>query len=167
MRCILSQLRTAQRCITTKVHKRLDVNLLSQKWQQSGPSAAPPLFPHKKPIQAQSAGLLQACKWIPPIPPNFVKWGSMGLLLFFSASLSPHISVMSTVKWRSVLGPGKKKRPREEITAIMISVRVYSQQGCNCSSGHGLHRYEEWEGVNITYPPTGWNKESCCKWSLI
>lgn len=75
--------------------------------QQSGPSAALPLVPNRKPVEAQSAGLFQACKWISPIPPRFVKWGSMGLLLFFSASLSPHSSVMSTVKWRRKLGPGK------------------------------------------------------------
>nr|XP_046227290.1 uncharacterized protein LOC124049557 isoform X2 [Scatophagus argus] len=31
---------------------------------------------------------------------------------------------------------GPWKKPREEITAIMISARVYAQQGCSRSSGH-------------------------------
>lgn len=52
----------------------------------------------------------------------------MGLLLFFSASLSPRSSVMSTVKQRCKLGPWEKKagrkKSKEEITAIMISVRA-------------------------------------------
>lgn len=45
----------------------------SQKWQQSGPSAMLLLLPNRKPIEAQSAGLFQPCKWISPIPPRFVK----------------------------------------------------------------------------------------------
>lgn len=67
--------------------------------QQSRPCAALLLFLNRKPIEAQSAGLFQPCKWISLTPPWFVKWGLMGLLLFFfSASLSPHSTVMSTVK---------------------------------------------------------------------
>lgn len=37
----------------------------------------------------------------------------MGLLLFFSASLSPRSSVMSTVKQRCKLGPWEKKKKKK------------------------------------------------------
>lgn len=104
---------------------------LLKKWHQSGPSAALPVpkKKRKKACRGPISSLLQTCKWISPIPPRFVKWGSMGLLLFFSASLSPRSSVMSTVKQRCKLGPwekkgGGRKKSREEITAIMISVRA-------------------------------------------
>lgn len=56
----------------------------------------------------------------------------------FSLPLYPHIAL-----WCQQWSDGEswaleeKKEHREEITAIMISVHVYSQQGCNCSSGHG------------------------------
>lgn len=72
-----------------------------------------------------------------PYPQGLWNGGQWVCYCFSSASLSPHSSVMSTVKWQREPGPGKKKKNREEITAIMISARVYSQQGCNCSSGHG------------------------------
>ncbi|CAI5673267.1 uncharacterized protein LOC102075991 isoform X2 [Oreochromis niloticus] len=63
-------------CFKPEAYRRLDVNLhhhrsiLTQKWQQSGPSAALLLLPNRKPIEAQSAGLFQPCKWISPIPPR-------------------------------------------------------------------------------------------------
>lgn len=65
--------------------------------------------------------------------------GGQWVCYCFSLALYPHIALWCQQwnDWASWSVEEKKKKPREEITAIMISVRVYSQQGCNCSSGHG------------------------------
>lgn len=140
--------------------------MLAQKWQQSWPSTALPLFPNRKPVEAQSAGLFQACKWISPIPPRFVKWGSMGLLLFFSASLSPHSSVMSTVKWRREPGPGKKTQRGNNC--------YYDLAACLLSTGLQLFQWawtrthmKKGKAVNITYPPTGRNETAAADRELL
>lgn len=62
--------------------------------------------------------------------------GGQWVCYCFSLPLYPHIALWCQ-QWSDGESQALEKKPREEITAIMISPRVYSQQGCNCSSGHG------------------------------
>ncbi|CAI5673268.1 uncharacterized protein LOC102075991 isoform X1 [Oreochromis niloticus] len=96
-------------CFKPEAYRRLDVNLhhhrsiLTQKWQQSGPSAALLLLPNRKPIEAQSAGLFQP-------------W----LQLFQRAWMHPH---MKNGK-RKVQRPGRQWSPFSPCRSLQHTSRL-------------------------------------------
>lgn len=123
-------------CVSPEVDKRLDVNLQQLQKHSHSEMAAVRTF-HCSLIESLLRPNQQVCSSLVsgflPYPQGL--WnGGQWVCYCFSLPLYPHIALWCqrwSDKW------GEKKKPREEITAFVISVCFYSQQGYNCSSGHG------------------------------
>lgn len=108
----------------------------------NGSSQDLPLHSHCSLIQSPSRPNQQVCSSLVsgflPYPQGL--WnGDQWVCYCFSPPLYPHIAL-----WCQQWNDGESwalGKNREGITAIMIPVRVYSQQGCNCSSGHGTRTH--------------------------
>lgn len=123
------------------------------------------LFFNGKPIEAQSAGLFLPCKWFPFTAPRYVKWGSMGLLLFFSASLSPHSSVMSMAKWQRQQERNRKQGGNNCYQDMYIFTLNWA---ATAPVGMDACLHEEGRAANIIYPTQQVKKKQqllreCCR----
>lgn len=103
-----------------------------------------------------------------PYPQGLWNGGQWVCYCFSSASLSPHSSVMSTVKWQREPGPGKKKKKQRGNNCY------YDLGACLLSTGLQLFQWawtrthmKKGRAVNITYPPTGWNETAAADRELL